>query len=305
MARRPVAAGSRVPAWPALAASSAHFALATTAAEVGAGGLVDDQPAVHRPAAGAAGHRGVSPRGRGGPAGERRSSRVRSIWSKRVSAWKPSSGENFRSIRSVTRRRSSARLRPSALHHLGGVDPAERQHEGGGVAQVGRDPHLGDGDRDMREVGIVHVAAGEDLGERAADHLADAQLALARACRRRGVLSLPCAVTSYRGRAKSRAARRSDGGRGRDRGGRRLRPHGPDAGAGRRRDAGRAAERRHRAAGAPLDRPRPRRGDGRRRRSASSSRTTRSRSSPAARRCSTSPRRRRRCCMPSSRRRRG
>ena len=39
---------------------------------------------------------------------------MRSIWSKRVSGWKESSGENFRSIRSVTRRRSSARLRASA-----------------------------------------------------------------------------------------------------------------------------------------------------------------------------------------------
>ena len=157
------------------------------------------------------------------------------------------------------------------------------------MPQVGRHPHLGDGHRDMRELGVVHLAAGEDLGQRAADHLADAQLALARARRRRGVLSLPCRSHPIAGAAKSRAGEAMADEVG-------IAVVGASGRMGRmlvravRRDARRAAERRDRAAGAPLDRPRPRRGDGRRAARRAWSRTTRSRSSPAARRCSTSPR---------------
>ena len=192
MASTPVAAGSRVPAWPAFCASSAHFALATAAADETPGRLVEDEPAVHRPAADAAGH-GVSPRGRAGPSGERSSSRVRSIWSKRVSARKSSSGENFRSIRSVTSRRISARLRPSARTTSAVLSAAERQHEGGGVPQVGRHPDLGDGDRGQSRARGRAPRRGRGSPTARAGSPRRREAGAGSASRRRGILSLPCA----------------------------------------------------------------------------------------------------------------
>ena len=232
---------------------------------------------------------------------------MRSIWSKRVSGWKASSGEKLQ-VDPVGD--EPAQLDAVAAERLAPprrvLTPPSGSTKAVAWRRSGETRTSATVTETCAELGVVHLAAGEDLRQRAADHLADAQLALAG--RAAGEGSCLCHAGSHpiAGGAKSRAAAEGgDGGRGRDRGGRRLRPHGPDAGARGRRDPGRPAERRHRAAGPPLDRPRPRRGDGRRRRSASSSRTTRSRSSPAARRCSTSPRRRRRCCTPSSRRRRG
>ena len=220
-------------------ASSARRALATTAAEVGPAGLSTiSQPCTGRPRARRAIR--LSPRGRAGPPASAAARGCGPSGRSGCRRWKASSGEKRRSMRSVTSRRSLGPVAAERAHHLGGVDPAERQHEGGRVAQVGRDPHLGDRHRDMREVGVVHVAAGEDLGERAPDHLADAQLALARGAARRGVLSLPCRSHPIAVAAESRAAGEDAmAERGRDRGRRRSRPHGPDAGAGGRRDAGR------------------------------------------------------------------
>ena len=227
---------------------------------------------------------------------------MRSIWSKRVSAWKASSGEKRRSIRSVTSRRSSARLRPSARTTSRGVDAAERQHEGGGVAQVGRDPHLGDGHRDVRRArdrarrrgrGSPRAPAGSPR-RRAAG--AGSGVPPERGL----VFAMP--VTSYRGRREVKGGGREGRAMAEGVG---IAVVGASGRMGRmlvravRRDPGRLAQRRHRAAGQPLDRPRPRRGDGRRADSASSSRTTRSRSSPAARRSSTSPRPPRRSRTPT------
>ena len=271
----------------------------------GAGGLVDDQPAVHRPAAGAAGHRRQSSRSRrtGGRAQELAGA------VHLVEAGVGLEGELGREAQVDPVGDEAAELDPVAAeraHHLAGVDAAERQHEGGGVAQVRRDAHLGHGDRDMRELRVVHVAAGEDLGERAADHLADAQLALAgRAagegsclCHAGQILSGPREVKGESGgeAMADEVGIAVVGASGRM--GRMLvRAVGETPGA--------RLSRRHRAAGPPLDRARRRRGDGRRGARGDRRGRPAARSSPAARRCSTSPRPRRRCCMPSSRRRRG
>ncbi len=75
----------------------------------------------------------------------------------------------------------AAQLVPIAgqgLEHALGVDAAERQDEGGRVPQIGRDAHLGHGDRDMRELLVMDVAARQRVGERPADHLCHAELAL-------------------------------------------------------------------------------------------------------------------------------
>jgi hypothetical protein len=67
-----------------------------------------------------------------------------------------------------------------AASRRGSSWPAQRHHEGGGVAQVGADIDRGDGDRGAAQLGIAHVTALQKLGEQMAQLLADPELALAR-----------------------------------------------------------------------------------------------------------------------------
>ena len=144
----------------------------------------------------------------------------------------------------------------------------------------------------------MHVAAREDVRQRAPDHLADAQLALGRtaAAGNGSCLGHPVHILSRAAGSQGRdRGRRADDGRtDRNRGAGRLRAHGADAGPRGARDAAARLSRRHRAAGAPLDRPRPRRGARRAGRSASSSTDDPLEAFARARPCSTSPRRPRR-----------
>ena len=224
-------------------------------------GLVDEQPAVHRAAARAPGHRrrqAVEVAAHGGRV-EQRAGAVH-----RVEAAVGLEGELGRELQVDARRHQPADLGAVAaerLDHELGVHPAERQHEDGGVAQVGRDPRLRHGDRGLRQLGVVHLAARQDLRQRPADQLAHAQLALAAAAGDRSCLCHARHFLSGRGEVKAGGG--AHGRAGRDRGARGVGAHGADAGARGRGDAGRAALRRHRAAGPSLDRARPRRGHGR------------------------------------------
>jgi hypothetical protein len=66
------------------------------------------------------------------------------------------------------------------LHGLVGLGAAQRQHERGGVAQVGADAHFRHGDDLAREVGVGQVMLAQDLGQRMAHLLSHAQLPLPR-----------------------------------------------------------------------------------------------------------------------------
>ena len=61
-----------------------------------------------------------------------------------------------------------------------GVLAAQRFAEDRGIAHVGRGLDLGDGHRHAVEIGIADVAAAQNFGQRMAQRLADAQLALRR-----------------------------------------------------------------------------------------------------------------------------
>jgi len=58
------------------------------------------------------------------------------------------------------------------------VVSAERHHIDGGKLEIRRHPHFGHGDDVALEVGVMHAAMGEDVGNRMPHQLADAQLPL-------------------------------------------------------------------------------------------------------------------------------
>lgn len=61
-----------------------------------------------------------------------------------------------------------------------GVFAAERQYEGGGVAQVGGGADFRHGDGEARQLWVMRLAAHQHIGESPPDRLADFQLSLAR-----------------------------------------------------------------------------------------------------------------------------
>src|SRR3954447_3070949 len=67
------------------------------------------------------------------------------------------------------------------LDDLGRVRAGERHDEGGGVLEVGADPHLGHGDVGALQDRVAEIVPAEDRGEGVAQLLADAQLPLAAA----------------------------------------------------------------------------------------------------------------------------
>jgi hypothetical protein len=68
-------------------------------------------------------------------------------------------------------------------HHLADVAAAKRHDVDGGKLQVGAHAHFRHRDQVPFQDGIVHAALGENVGDRMAHELADAQLPL-RAVRR-------------------------------------------------------------------------------------------------------------------------
>ena len=132
----------------------------------------------------------ASPSAPSGPSSSRRGRAPRRAGAAASSMRSASSNVRSSSKRDVRRvaqadgsRDPGAEIRRGAAHGgepgRGSSWPPERHHEGGGVAQVGADIDLGDGDRGVAQVGIAHVAALEQLGQQMAQLLADAQLALA------------------------------------------------------------------------------------------------------------------------------
>src|SRR3954468_6493954 len=59
-----------------------------------------------------------------------------------------------------------------------GIAAAERHHVNGGEFQVGRHAYLGNRNNVAFEIGVVHVTLRQNIGDRMAYGLADAQLAL-------------------------------------------------------------------------------------------------------------------------------
>ena len=267
IASSPVAAGSSVPAWPAFRASSAHFALATTAAEVGPRGLVE-RAASRAPAGRVARRRPwvarQSSRSRR-TAGERSSSRVRSIWSKRVSALeaelgREASGRSARSPAAGSRRGCGRApcTTPSVFTPPSGSTKAVAWRRSGET-------------RTSATVIEACASSGSCTSPRARMSESARRITsptrswrwLGRR-RRRGVLSLPCGSHPIAAGAKSRA----EAGDGRSGSGSRWSaPRAAWAGCwcarSRRRPGARLTGATERP-GPPLDRPRPRRGDGRR-----------------------------------------
>ncbi len=71
--------------------------------------------------------------------------------------------------------------------HVVLVAAAERHHVDGGEPQIRGHAHLGHGDEMAFDHGIMHLTAREQLGQRVADELADAQLALGGHMARAGI----------------------------------------------------------------------------------------------------------------------
>ena len=69
---------------------------------------------------------------------------------------------------------------PQRRQRLLDAPAAQRHHEGGGVAQVGRDLHLRHGDRRAHQPRLMRLAAQQRVGQGAADLFADLQLPLRR-----------------------------------------------------------------------------------------------------------------------------